>query len=73
MIAPGAGKQTGTQDDNGIAFLPLPEQPMTSVSLSFAAATFCGVMDGANIDLLGARLHGVARAEHRVVLYEQRG
>jgi hypothetical protein len=44
---------TGTQDYNGIAFLALPEQPMTAASLSFTVATFSGVMDGANIDVWG--------------------
>lgn len=44
---------TGTQDYNGIAFLALPEQPMTSASLSLTVATFSGVMNGANIDVWG--------------------
>lgn len=41
----------GTQDYNGIAFFPLPEQPLTSVSLSLPAVTFSGVMPSANIDV----------------------
>jgi hypothetical protein len=42
---------TGTQDYNGIAFFPLPEQPLTSASLSLPAVTFSGVMPSANIDV----------------------
>jgi len=44
---------TGTQDYNGIAFFPLPEQPMTSASLALPAVTFSGVMPSANIDVWG--------------------
>lgn len=42
---------TGPQDYNGIAFFPLPEQPMTSASLALPAVTFSGVMPSANIDV----------------------
>ena len=44
---------TGTQDYNGVAFFALPEQPMTSVSLTLPVVTFSGVMSGANIDVWG--------------------
>ncbi len=44
---------TGTQDYNGVAFFALPEQPMTSASLTLPVVTFSGVMSGANIDVWG--------------------
>jgi hypothetical protein len=44
---------TGTQDYNGVAFFELPEQPMTSATLSLPAVTFSGVMPSANIDVWG--------------------
>ena len=43
----------GPQDFNGIAFLPLPEQPMTSSSLSLTALSQTGIMTNANIDVWG--------------------
>ena len=45
----------GTQpvDFSGIAFLPLPEQPMTSVSLALTAAVITGVLSNANVDVWG--------------------
>ena len=40
-------------DFSGFAFLTLPEQPMTSVSLALTAAIFTGVLSNANVDVWG--------------------
>jgi len=42
---------SGPQDYCGIAFLPLPEQPMTSSSLSMTVVSQTGVLTNANIDV----------------------
>ena len=42
-----------TFDISGIAFFALPEQPMTSVSLSMVAESFWGVLVDANLDMWG--------------------
>ena len=41
------------QNWSGIAFFPLPEQPLTKANLALTVATFSGVMPQANIDVWG--------------------
>jgi len=41
------------QNWSGIAFFPLPEQPVTEANLSLTVATFSGIMPQANIDVWG--------------------
>lgn len=43
----------GPQDWSGIAFFPLPQQTMISVSLALPVVEFSGVMPSANIDIWG--------------------
>lgn len=40
-------------DFSGIAFMPLPEQPMTAASLALTAQIISGTLVGANIDVWG--------------------
>ncbi len=48
-----SGTGGASVDFSGVAFLSLPEQPMSDASLALTVQVFSGVMSGANIDLWG--------------------